>query len=441
MSSRYGRMLFITLLIPLAWWWLLGASGNGQEHTTLADVSTLDSQSISSSATQHTTHPEKDPGGGHVDPFSFILLQLALITLCAMFGRWAAEKFHQPSVLGELLLGVVIGNVGVWVDRPVAMLVMHINEASAIWREIWISGLSVTESAQKVFSAAELGPDGFGGQLVQILSGPGANLNVLLTVAIWTFSQLGVILLLFLVGLESSVDDMIRVGPKAFRVGVIGIVAPFCLGFLVTLWLLPHAPMTSHLFVSATLCATSVGITARVFKDLHRLQTPEAKIILGAAVIDDVLGLIILAIVVGIVATGGVHILDIGRIIVLASLFLGLIMMFGDRFVRKILPLMSALDRNCKLLFPLGLCFLLSWLANQIELATIVGAFAAGLILNEKDFTKYSSDGKTIEELMKPLESIFAPIFFVLMGMQVNLATFASTNPCCWGWPLLLSRS
>ncbi len=231
---------------------------------------------------------------------------------------------------------------------------------------------------------------------------------------------------------------MIRVGPKAISVALVGIVAPFCLGFLVTLWLLPNDPMPSHLFVAATLCATSVGITARVFKDLHRLQTPEAKIILGAAVIDDVLGLIILAIVVGIVATGEVHILDIGQIFLLSSLFLGLVMMFGDKLVRMMLSLVSALDRNCKLLFPLGLCFFLSWLANQIELATIVGAFAAGLILNEKDFTKYSSDGTTIEELMKPLESIFAPIFFVLMGMQVNLATFASTESVVLGLAFVL---
>ncbi|UCH91438.1 MAG: cation:proton antiporter [Nitrospirota bacterium] len=214
--------------------------------------------------------------------------------------------------------------------------------------------------------------------------------------------------------------------------------APFSLGLLVTLWLLPQNPMPVHLFVAATLCATSVGITARVFKDLNRLQTQEAKVILGAAVIDDVLGLIILAIVVGIVATGEVHLLDIGRIVLLSLVFLGLVMKFGDRLVRLLLPFMSQLDKNFKLLFPLGLCFLFSWLANQIELATIVGAFAAGLILNEKDFSKYSSENMTMEELMKPLESIFAPIFFVLMGMQVNLATFLSTESLALGLALIV---
>ncbi|NKB80516.1 MAG: hypothetical protein GKS05_01190 [Nitrospirales bacterium] len=132
MLSRYGRIFLITLLLLFVWWWLPGASGIGQEHTTPANVPTLDSQSIPSSITQRTTNPEEEHGEGHVDPFSFVLLQLALITLFAMLGRWAAEKFNQPSVLGELLFGVVIGNVGVWLDRPLTILVMHINEASAI---------------------------------------------------------------------------------------------------------------------------------------------------------------------------------------------------------------------------------------------------------------------------------------------------------------------
>lgn len=433
MLSRYGKILFIALLISFAWQVIPGLWSVESGSVVVANEPSSNSENIPSSKIQKSESTQHEHGGGHVDPFSFILLQLALIILLAMLGRWAAERFNQPSVLGELLIGVVIGNLGVWLDKPVFVLVMHINETSAIWREIWISGLSVTEAAQKIFSATQMAPDGIGDQLVQILSGAGANLHVLLTVAIWIFSQLGLILLLFLVGLESSVDDMVRAGPRALSVGIIGIVAPFFLGFLVTLWLLPNDPMPSHLFVAATLCATSVGITARVFKDLNLLQSAEAKVILGAAVIDDVLGLMILAIVVGIVATGEVHVLDIGKIVLLSSLFLGLVMLFGDRLVRMMLPLMSALDRNCKLLFPLGLCFLLSWLANQIELATIVGAFAAGLILNEKDFSKYSTDGRTIEELMKPIESIFAPIFFVLMGMQVNLATFLSTESLALG--------
>ena len=424
------RPFLLPLVVALAvgglWQGLDGHIGFGAEHTASVPSSTQNSGADSSDTQGHA---EDSHAGGHVDPFSFILLQLVLIILFAMLGRWAAQKFHQPSVLGELLIGVVVGHVGVWLDRPLSILVMHMSEAAEIWRGVWISGLSVAEAARQTFSAAEMGPDGLGGQLVQIMSGPGANIHILLTVAIFIFSNLGVILLLFLVGLESSVDEMLRVGPKALNVGIIGIVAPFVLGLLVTLWLLPDDPMPAHLFVAATLRATSVGITARVFKDLNRLQTPEAKVILGAAVIDDVLGLIILAIVVGIVATGEVQLFDIGRIVLLSSVFLGMVMMFGDRFVRMTIPLASTLDRhNCKVLLPLFVCFFLSWLANQIELATIVGAFAAGLILDDKVFSQYSSEKSSLEELMKPLESIFAPIFFVLMGMQVNLASFLSVE-------------
>ena len=183
--------------------------------------------------------------------------------------------------------------------------------------------------------------------------------------------------------------------------------------------------MPVHLFVAAVMCATSVGITARVFKDFDRLQTREAKVILGAAVIDDVLGLIILAVVVGIVASGTVQLLEVGRIILLASLFMGVVILFGERFVRLCIPVFSAVDKHhTKVLFPLGLCFFMAWLANQIELATIVGAFAAGLILNEEHFDKYSDEKLTMEESLKPGEAIFAPIFFVLMGMQVNLESF-----------------
>ena len=237
-------------------------------------------------------------------------------------------------------------------------------------------------------------------------------------------SSLGVILLLFMVGLESSGTELVKGGARAMAVAVVGIVAPFGLGYVTSTWLLPDLSMPAHLFLSATLCATSVGITARVFRDLNAMQRPVAKIILGAAVIDDVLGLIILAVVVGIVSTGEVRVSEIVRISLLSAAFLGTVMVLGERFARAGARVVGFLDRdNNKLLFPLAMAFALSWLANKIELATIVGAFAAGLIVNEQQF---KDEGKvaTIEQLIAPLERIFAPVFFVLMGMQVNLASF-----------------
>jgi Kef-type K+ transport system membrane component KefB len=369
-------------------------------------------------------------GAGHVDPFAPVLLELAAIIVAAMIGRWAAAAVNQSPVLGELLIGVVVGNIGYWLGRPLFILVMHLGETQPLFAEIWTTGLPVREVAARVFSEAQLMPGGIGNEVVSILTGPGSSHLVTMTIALWMFSSLGVILLLFMVGLESTVHEMLAVGPRALWVGVIGIVAPLVLGFFATEAALPGIPTAVSLFMGATLSATSVGITARVFKDLNKLQTREAKIILGAAVIDDVLGLIILAIVVGIAASGGVQLGAVARIGLLSAIFLGGVIVLGEHMVRALIPAMRALDRrNLKLLFPLALASILSWLASKIELATIVGAFAAGLILNEEHFPKTDGeDGPTMEELIRPLEAMFAPLFFVLMGMQVNVATFGSMN-------------
>lgn len=361
---------------------------------------------------------------GHSDPFSVILLEVAVIIGVAGIGRWVAGKFEQPSVLGELLIGVVVGNIGYWLGWPFFVLVMELGNAGPLLAEVWNSGQSVAEAATHVFSASELAHGGVGQQVVETVTGPGGSSYVAMGFALWLFSNLGVVLLLFMVGLESSLDDMFRVGPRAAMVAVLGIIAPFCLGLLVTIALLPDFGMPVHLFLAATLCATSVGITARVLKDLRRIQTSEAKIILGAAVIDDILGLIILAVVVGIVATGQIDVWEIGKISLLSCIFLGSVLLLGDRLIRWTVPLVAALDRHhCKLLFPLAVAFAMAWLANTIQLAAIVGAFAAGLILNEKHFERHCQK-TTMKELIAPLEAIFAPIFFVLMGMQVNLRTF-----------------
>jgi Kef-type K+ transport system membrane component KefB len=366
-------------------------------------------------------------GAGHADPFSLILIQLAVVIVAATIGRWAAAAAGQPSVLGELLIGVLIGNVGVALGAPLFVLVMQLGAAAPLFAEIWSTGLSIREAAASVFSPAELAPGGIGERLVELLTGPRAAGLVVLAFSLWLFSNLGVILLLFMVGLETTVSDMLQVGPRALAVAVVGIVAPFLLGYGASALLMREAPASVHLFVGATLCATSVGITARVFKDLGKLQTPEAKVILGAAVIDDVLGLVILAIVVGIVVTGGVQLREVIRITVLAAAFLGVVIVLGERLVKRMIPFAAALDRHhVNLLFPLALCFTLSWLANQIELATIVGAFAAGLILNDEQFAQHGGAPGGLEEIVRPLEAIFAPIFFVLMGMQVDLASFLS---------------
>lgn len=235
------------------------------------------------------------------------------------------------------------------------------------------------------------------------------------------------ILLLFAVGLETDVDDMLHVGPVATLVAIVGVIAPSALGFLCGVWFLPDESMQVHLFVGAILCATSVGITARVLRDLQKINTGEARIILGAAVIDDVLGLIVLAVVAGIVETGKLDALAAGKVTLLAVVFLVGVVWAGAKVVARVVPPISrAFGAQAKLLLPLCVACIVAWLANLIGLATIVGAFAAGLILHEGLFpsSPTGQPTKTMEDLIQPLEAIFAPIFFVLMGMQVDLKVF-----------------
>lgn len=386
-----------------------------------------------------------DEGGGHHDPFADVVLSLAIILIIALLGRGIAERFNQPAVLGELLIGVVVGNVGYWLGDPSFILIMHLNEAGDLFDAVWTTGLGIEDAALEKYAGQELGPDHPVTKMFVLLSGVEAVPLIILGFAVWMFSSLGVLLLLFMVGLESSVEEMKKVGGPAMAVAVVGVVAPMALGLGATFLIVPEIPFTAHLFIAATLAATSVGITARVFKDLGKMATPEAKIILGAAVIDDVLGLIILAVVVGMVATGEVQLAEIARICLISAAFLGAILLFGPRLAGYGVPIFRVFEkRRLKLLYPLCLMFILSWLANLVGLAAIVGAFAAGLIITEKQFDgeKDAPTGESrqkIEQLIEPLESVFAPVFFVLMGMQVNLATFLNIDVLGLGCVLIVA--
>ncbi len=367
--------------------------------------------------------------GSHIDPFASVLLVLFLIIMAAVVGRWLAAQLYQPPVLGELIIGVLVGNVGYWLGEPVFALIMHLDSAGAIFSRVWTEGIAVADAAAQLFTAEELSPGKLGARITAILTQEGAAIVVTMGFALWLFSNLGIILMLFMVGLETTVSEMLQVGFRALMVAILGVVVPFFFGFFASAYLLSHRPMSVHLFLGATLCATSVGITARVLRDLKRLQSQEAKVILGAAVIDDILGLIILAVVAGIVTTGQFHLLDVFWVFLSCAIFLSVVIFFGERLVQWTMPIVVGLDRhNSKLLFPLAMACLLAWLANSVGLATIVGAFAGGLILTEAHFAKHYTEGPRVDELMRPLETIFAPIFFVLMGMQVDLSTFADLN-------------
>jgi Kef-type K+ transport system membrane component KefB len=236
--------------------------------------------------------------------------------------------------------------------------------------------------------------------------------------------------LLFEVGLESTIRQMMSVGLSSLLVAVSGVVAPFVLGWGVGVLFLPHESFYVHVFLGATLTATSVGITARVLKDLNRSAGREARIILGAAVIDDVLGLLILAVVTGMIAAANqgteISAVSLGVILGKATLFLAGSLILGASLSPRLFRLASKLRaRGVLLAVSLAFCFLLAWLAERMGLAPIVGAFSAGLILEDVHYREFMDRGEHhLGHLIDPISSFLTPVFFVLLGMHTDLRSF-----------------
>jgi Kef-type K+ transport system membrane component KefB len=243
-------------------------------------------------------------------------------------------------------------------------------------------------------------------------------------------SRIGVLILLFEVGLGSTIGQMLKVGGSCLLVATLGVAAPFALGWGVSAWLLPEQGPYVHAFLGATLTATSVGITARVLKDLGRSQSNEARVVLGAAVIDDVLGLVILAVITGVIAAAdrGGSLAAGGIILTLAKVvgFLAGALVLGVLLSRRLFSLASKLRaRGVLIATGLSFCFFLSWLSGVIGLAPIVGAFAAGLILEDVHYRDFVDRGEHgLEDLIHPVASFLVPIFFVVMGMHTDLRSF-----------------
>ncbi|MCL6480910.1 MAG: cation:proton antiporter [Firmicutes bacterium] len=356
----------------------------------------------------------------HTDPVASILLVLVFMAVGAVLGgRWM-RRIGQPAVLGELLIGVLLANLGYALHEPVTTVLRNDAAMVEVIQVALHEDISLSEAVHRVL------PNPEGDRLAQILIGPIGPQAVAIHHFVDLLSRIAVIILLFLVGLETSVQEMRHVGWTSTLVAVIGVFVPLLLGIAVVAWLNPHARLADDVFVGAILTATSVGITARVFRDLRQLHRPEAKIILGAAVIDDVLGLILLAVVSGLVVTGTVNLAAVSTITLKAFAFLAGAIGFGVWLTPRLVRLLARTEiENMKLFFALGFAFFLSWLASQFGLATIVGAFAAGLVLEE--FFLDELKGHSLRDLLSPLESLIVPVFFVLMGMQVKLETF--TDP------------
>lgn len=330
-----------------------------------------------------------------------LFLWIALLLIAAKISSLIVERIQQPAVLGELLIGVLLGNLGLF-------------------------GIH--------------------------------HFEVLKTDEVLAFlAQLGVVLLLFKSGLETNIETMLKVGMRAFLVACLGVIVPFGLAYFIAPLILPNLSQNTYLFLGATLTATSVGITSRVFKDLGKLNTPEAQIVLGAAVIDDVMGLIILAVISAIVTTGTVSAGEIAWITLKAGLFLVGSIVIGQWAAGYIGNKFSKLHAGESMKFTLVICFglVFAYLAYLVGLAPIVGAFAAGLVLDKVQFEEFDDAAvygdiekalvhadtalkqqvenvlekhrhHHIENLIDPLGHFVIPLFFVLTGMQVNLQSFTN---------------
>lgn len=302
-----------------------------------------------------------------------LLVDLVVLLAAAKVGGLLAERLGQPAVLGELGAGIALGALGLaGVHGPAAIAHDPVVEALA---------------------------------------------------------ELGVVLLLFEVGLSTRLADLMKVGVSAFLVACIGVVVPMALGFGVGAWLLPGASPIAHLFLGAALSATSVGITARVLRDMDRIASSEGQIILGAAVIDDVLGLLVLAVMVGL-AGGGAGGTSVAALVAVAAKAVGFVvgaLVLGRRAAPRLFRL-AALLAGKGVLFTLALivCFGLAWAAHAAGLAPIVGAFAAGLILEGVPFAELAGEEYRLEERLTPLAAVLVPLFFVRMGLNVDLRSMAT---------------
>ncbi|HXH48953.1 MAG TPA: cation:proton antiporter [Terriglobia bacterium] len=286
-----------------------------------------------------------------------------LLELFLMFagGKLLAEMFEwlrQPGVLGELLAGVLLG--------PSLLNLVHTNEFT-------------------------LG-----------------------------MAEIGAVFLLFTVGLETKPRDLLEVGWTAVAVGVLGVAVPFVLGLLY-MEFAGHTTVES-IFVGAAMVATSVGITARVLGDLGALSTRAARVILAAAVLDDILGLLVLA-VVSSLSTGQIHYAQLLTVAAEAVVFSLLMIFFGSRVIGRFQPHVEKLRaRNSAFILSIVLCLGLSVASVHIGMAAIVGAFLSGLALADH------SERWKLHENAHPLGEFLAPFFFVILGVQVNVRTFANPS-------------
>lgn len=313
---------------------------------------------------------------------SSILLMLVVLFILARIGNRLFERFGVPGLIGEIIVGIIIANLVLWDGQTL----------------IDMLNVSIPDSG--------------------ILSDEYAVL--------YTFAELGVIFLLFSVGLETKVSELLSVGKSAMLVAILGVLLPFFFGFAYIQ--ITEANYHHAMFLGAAMVATSVGITARVIKDMHLMEKRESKIIIGAAVIDDILGMIVLAIVKGTAGSDSASSLAIIKIIVEAVVFVLLAIAAARWLVPRLYAISEARAARYKertgrkpegfnmLILGVITCLLFSWFAENIGLAAIIGAFLAGMLFAEH---AWETD---MDRKVEAITSIFISYFFLYVGMQVDVS-------------------
>ena len=317
-----------------------------------------------------------------METHDFFLYLLVILLTARVFAE-LATRLHAPSVIGELFAGVVLGpSLLGWIEPVEAIKLM---------------------------------------------------------------AEIGIILLLFEVGLETDVKRLVRTGLKSFVVAIVGFVLPLGLGFALGFWVFDLSLLVS-LFIGGTLTATSIGITVRVLSDLKRQQASEGQIVLGAAVLDDILGVVLLALLYEFSIGGGVSLLNASKVLV----FVGAFFVLAPVAAKGISLIIRRFDSVSVIpgLLPttiVTLVLFFAWLAHALGAPELLGGFAAGLALSRRFFLPlgialHSDEGfaHRIEEQMKPIVQLFTPIFFVFVGLSLNLRQIDWGSPFIWEFSLIL---
>jgi Kef-type K+ transport system membrane component KefB len=366
------------VLVALLGGYLLFDAARPAEAVNAAPPSSTTTAAVAQEAEQLEEEPAAAEGtegeaGEHEgeeepSPSDLFLILIAILVFAKIFGE-GAERIGQPAVLGELVAGLILGgSVLGWVPTDGAM-----------------------------------------GETVHLLA------------------EIGVAILLFEIGLETDIKEMFRVGVASASVAAVGVFLPFLFGFIY--WFLADPSIGAHpegvdlsmvaIFVGATLTATSVGITARVLTDLRLMHRSESRIIIGAAVIDDVLGLVILAVVSGLAGGAAVTAFGITRTFVVAVGFLVVAVMIGNYIAPKLFTLIDRMSvRGVLLVSAFSFALLFAALADKAGSAMIIGSFAAGIVLSS------TNQFDLIVERIEPVADVFTPIFFVSVGAAVNVNLF-----------------